>query len=291
MLKITNNIITLSLIAAFLLIPTASSAQDGGMLGASPATPPKKPSKAAPKSETKKKPPPLTATTKSDYSQYWKVGHKSGKWNQFIKPGFETFDNGNMATSAIFLQKAYDKGCRDPLVLFRLAIIKESRKEYDEAAKLIMDADRGLEERYSSHPITKAIHKHAARALFTANKNSEALPHLTEALKYEPDDFMLLFMAGQVLHQMGEAGKALVPLEKALTVTPPEGNALDAARSLLHELIIVTYEVGNADACAGYVDKMLTLDPADPLANKYKNKVGFLRRKNRESEMLKKLVQ
>ncbi len=290
MLKITSNIMILSIITAAVLISSPTHAQKGRMLGEAPASGSRqKVPKTPVAQQKKKKAPPLTATTKRDYSLYWKTGHKSGKWNQFVRPGFDSFDNGNMATAGIFLQKAYDKGCRDPMVLFRLAIISESRQQYNEAAKLISEANRTLESHYPKHPLNKAIHKHAARALFSANKNSEALPHLTEALKHEPNDFMLLFMAGQVLHQMGEPAKALIPLEKALTVPPPEGDAVNAARTLLHELILVTYEMGNPDACRNYIDKMLALDPGDQLANRYRSKVGFLRRKNRESEIMKKL--
>jgi len=243
------------------------------------------------KKEEKKKTPKLHATTKKDYSYYTKSGHRSSKWNNLILPGFQSFDSGSLSTSFIFLQKAYDKGCRDPLVLFRLAIYKESMKQYANAAQFIKEAVEKVGERYPTHPLNKAIHKHAGRALYNIGDINGALVHISEALKYEPDDFMLLFMAGQLLNQKGNPSEAREMLESALVVSPPaDVGAAQAIKPLLHELMAATFNMKDYKACKSYAEQMIALDPTDRAAHDYKYKAGTKLRWDRETKIIKELT-
>ena len=272
-------------------------AKPGRMLGEAPINNPSGKQKVNPpkvhekKKVDEEKTNPLLGVTKRDYSLYLKMGDRSSKWNEYVKPAFESFDNGNIATASIFLNKAYEMGCKDPLVLFRLGIIKEIRGKTADAAVIFTQAAEGIEKYYPKHPISEGIYKHTGRALYGSNRHLEALPYLTEALKLEPNDFMLLFMAGQILHQMKEPDKAKIALEKALGVSRPAGIEVESLIPLLHELITVTFKMKDFQACANYIDQTLAIYPTDSLAINYKKKLTAKLRQKRELEMIKKFVQ
>lgn len=233
---------------------------------------------------------PITSVTKNDYKLYTKSGHRSKKWDQFIEPAFQAFDNDNLATASIFLQKAYGAGCRDPFVLFRLGIFKESRGEHAEAAAMFAEAASTLPKYYPSHPLSAVINKHAARALYSIERYDEALPYLTEAINFEPNDFMLLFMAGQILNQKGEIERARTIFEKAATLPPPPGIEMDAAKSLLRALADVTFKLGDLEQCTVYVEGLLKLAPSDPIGLGYRQKLQEKHRRMKEQEIIDKFV-
>ncbi len=242
-------------------------------------------------------PKPMLATTApvpitpEDYELYTKEGHRSEAWDEWIKPGFESFDQGNYATAAIFLKSAYEKGCRDPMVLFRLGIYKESRGETKEAADLLQQASAEAAKRYPGHPLSKAIHRHAGRALYKIDKFAEAKPHLQEALRYEPDDFMLLLMSGQIERMEGRKKEARALFEKALAAKMPEGVEPNPKTTVFDELIILTYDLKDLDACEKYIEEALKHDPKDKVAAKYKALVGRARFRQRELEIIKKITE
>ncbi|MFH1830874.1 MAG: tetratricopeptide repeat protein [Pseudomonadota bacterium] len=230
-------------------------------------------------------------TTKDDYNIYLKSGHHDKAWDEWIKPGFESFDEGNFATAGIFLSKAYDKGCRDPMVLFRLGIYLESRGKTKEAAEMLDEAAKGAKERYPEHPLVKAINRHAGRALFKVDDYKAALPYLNEALKYEPNDFMLLLIAGQIERMENNKPQALVLFERALAADAPEGVTPDPKTTVLGELIILTFDLKDFDACRKYIDEALKLDAKHKVATTYKSKIVEQQQRQKELEIIKKIVE
>lgn len=229
--------------------------------------------------------------TPKDYEIYLQSGDRGKVWDEWIKPAFESFDAGNYATAAIFLSSAYEKGCRDPMVLFRLGIYEESRGKAKEAAEMLKTAAADAKRRYPKHPLASAIHRHAGRALYKVDDYKGALPHLKEALTYEPNDFMLLLMTGQIERMEGRKEKARGYFELALAAPMPEGVKPDPTTTVLGELIVITYDLKDYDACDKYIKMALERDPKDKVANKYKGLVGRARFRQRELEIIKKIVE
>lgn len=230
-------------------------------------------------------------TTKDDYNLYLKSGHKDKAWNEWIKPGFESFDEGNYATASIFLKKAYDAGCRDPMVLFRLGIYSETRGEIKQAAGYLDEAAKGVKQRYPDHPLLKAINRHAGRALYKADSYDKAMPYLLEALKYEPDDFMLLLMAGQIERMHDKKTQARALFERAYAAKAPEGVKPDPKTTVLGELIILTFDLKDYEACQKYIDEALKLDPKHKVAKAYNSKLQRQRIREKELEIIKKMTE
>jgi tetratricopeptide (TPR) repeat protein len=153
-----------------------------------------------------------------DYDLYVKSGHRSASWDGMIKAGFSSFDTGDYQTGIVFLQKAYNTGCRDGLLLFKLGLYFETQRNYKEAEKYLKEAQVKLPEQYPDYPETKRMHEHLARLYYQANQFDKAMPELLEALKITPDSFMLLFMSAQILRLNKNYPQAIAAFEKALTV-------------------------------------------------------------------------
>lgn len=283
-----------SLATIVLLITHAAGAgpapqtPDDRMLGAAPAVAPAKAEQPAPL------PPPhdLGLNTSEDIKLYRLRGHRSPKWNELIVPAFQTFDGGNFPTAFVFLQKAYERGCRDPLVLFRLGLYRESTGALKEAASLFEEAAKKLPEHYPKHHLTKDINAHAARVLYQLDRTDAAMKHIRRALKETPDDFMMLFLGGQILRQQKQPREARILLERAIAVPIPAGmNEQQTKRTLYNELVAVCYELGNFDSSLKYADEVFRIDPNDPVARNYAQKIQRELQRRREREIINRLVQ
>jgi tetratricopeptide (TPR) repeat protein len=262
------------------------------LLGAQPKIPsPEKGGKPEDAQTTEAAPALQGPITPEDYTLYLKSGHCDPAWDEWIKPGFESFDLGNYATASIFFKNAYEKGCRDPMVLFRLGINQESRGDIKAAAATLAEAATAVAERYPDHPLVKAIHRHAARALYKNDQFKEALPHLLKALQYEPGDFMLLLMAGQVERMEGKKQEALVLFERALAANKPEGMSPDPKLTVIGELIIISCDQKDDAACEKYVNMALEIDPKDKVATKYKGMIEKEKYRKKEIEIIKKITE
>ena len=268
------------------------------MMGPAPAgesvKPPPRPAPlpTTPAAEAAKvEPIPMKATTDEDIKLYLKQGDRDPKWDEFIAPAFESFDKERFATAGIFLNKAYELGCRDPLVLFRLGIYRESQDRTKEAADLMLEAAKGMGNRYPGHPLAQAVPKHAGRALYTADRVDEALPYLEKALALEPDDFMLLLMIGQIDRMKKRHAKARDRFEKALAAGAPEGVTPDPKLTLMRELIIITYELEDYKACEGYVERVREIEPKDKVALDYNKRLGKRKQRQREMDLIKRITE
>lgn len=235
--------------------------------------------------------PAAKTVQKSDTELYLKSGHRSIEWNDFAVSGIQSFDAGNLATAYVFLKRAYDRGCRDALILYRLGVYKELNESYQEAAGLLELAAEKFPKQYPGHAVAKSIHEHAGRALYLGGDYDRALAHLELAIKAQPDNFMLNFMAGQVQKQKGNYETARGLLERALMLSPPPKPGESPPRkAVMAELMVVTCELRDFDACRGYCESILTMAPNDPLALSYRQKLAVAAQKQREMEIIEKVV-
>ena len=233
---------------------------------------------------------PLFAATQTDYELYLKSGDRSPKWNDLVESGFESFDSGNLPTASIFLERAYNAGCRDALLLFRLGLFRESRGQYKEAAALLKLSAEKIAKQYPSHPLAKGIHEHLGRELFQSNDFDGALSEFKKALEYSPDNFMMLFMSGQILRSKKETDAAKIMFEKALQAKPPAGIPYNPQLKVVSELMAIAFEQKDFDTCLLYADKILSVSPQDATALSYKKKSQEAKLKQREREVIEKIV-
>ena len=123
----------------------------------------------------------------SDYKLYLASGHRSKDWDELIESGFQSFGGDHFSTALIFLKRAYQKGCRDPLLLYRLGITHESSGKLDESIDYYREARNNFPKYYPHHPLREDIDLHLGRVLFRREKSEEAFPLLENALRKKAD--------------------------------------------------------------------------------------------------------
>lgn len=235
--------------------------------------------------KTEEKPTELAGITKNDYKIYLKSGHRSPKWDELIEPAFTAFDSDNLATASIFLQKAYELGCRDPLVLYRLAIYAESRGDTLKSAELFNTTVEEITKRHQTHPLAKTINKQAATALYRLGKNELALTRIQKAIESEPDDFMLLFMAGQLSRMANDNETALTHFTRAeKNLTPELGT--QAPISLYREITNLVCIKKDLEACKAYTEKLEKASPNDPIAQHARQQLSDHELKQKEKQLI-----
>ena len=225
-----------------------------------------------------------------DFALYNKSGERSKVWNEYVQSGFEAFEAGNIPTALVFLQKAYDKGCRDGLMTARLGLIHESMGRPKEAVILLEQARPKLKKTYPKHDFTQNIDAHLARMYYSDNQYNKALPLFLEALKTAPDDFTLLFLTGQVLREQDKKAEAYKHYKRAEVLPVPTDVKPDPKKALLKELMALAYEMKRYDESLSYAEQILILDPRDPIATSYKKTISRKKFKQQQDQGIKDMI-
>lgn len=226
-----------------------------------------------------------------DYDLYLKSGHRSPSWDGMIKSAFEAYDSADIESSFTFMQKAYDLGCRDGILLFKLGVFSESKKAYNDAAVLFKQAKDKLLSQYPDYPETKRIYEHLGRVYYQMDRFDLAFPELEEALKKDPGNFMLLFMTAQILRLQKQYALAIDRFEKALKTNIPKDLKPDPKKTVLTELMMLYFEQKDFSKCLEYAKQILAVYPNDQVALSYKKAVEQAQYRQRELETIKKIVQ
>lgn len=228
---------------------------------------------------------------KDDFALYKTHGEHSKSWDEYVEPGFEAFESNNYATALVFLQKAYDKGCRDGLVMARLGLMQESRGNAKQAIELLDRARPKLKKVYPKHEFTQEIGGHLGRMYFSTNQYDKALPLLNESLATTPNDFTLLFIIGQILREQGKKAEAYEMYTRAMKVPAPVDVKPDPRTALLKELMALTYEMKKYNESLSYAEQVLILSPGDPLATSYKQTIKRKKYKEQEEKSIQKMIE
>lgn len=232
------------------------------------------------------------AQTGDELKLYIKQGDRSPTWNELVESGFKAFDSDNLPTALVFLDKAYALGCRDGMALYRLASIHESRGNAVKAVELMEEARPRLKKDYASTSAAKNVDAHLGRLYFETDHYDKALPLLAAAVKTEPDNFTLHFIAGQVMRHEARLQEAYDLYKRALTLTPPEGvTATDPKLAVVKELMAVTYEMKRYDESLACAEQILAVDPKNALALSYKNRIGQIQMLHKQDDSLQKLIE
>lgn len=226
----------------------------------------------------------------NDLHAYRASGDKSPEWDALVEPGFEAFEAGNFATAHIFLKKAYERGCRDTLLLMKLGIYEESLGNLPFAMELLTESSERLARQYPDHPAKNEIGIHAGRILYKLDRFPEALPHLEKGLASHPDDFMLLFMTAQILRTQKNYEEARARFQKVITLPTPTGISPDPKLTVVRALMSLSCEMQDYDVCNEYANLLLTLIPNDPEAKAHQSFVQKKKLEKREMEIIQEIV-
>ena len=233
-------------------------------------------------------PTPTWAAT--DWELYQKEGLKSNSWDKLVQAGFETETQGSAATSYVFLRKAYELGCRDALVLMKLGFYYELKQNFKEALPLFSEASVKFEQQYKDHPLQTEADAHAARLAYQLQLFDISRKFAEQALILKPNDFGLLFLAGQLQRQAGKLPEAKQRFEQAMQVGAPAELGFDAQVTMLRELIVITAQLEDDQACLKYAEELARKVPGDQLAEKHRQRILMKRLEQQEKQRLREII-
>ncbi|PIR24571.1 MAG: hypothetical protein COX62_08365 [Deltaproteobacteria bacterium CG_4_10_14_0_2_um_filter_43_8] len=225
-----------------------------------------------------------------DVHYYQKYGKHSEAWDVYAVGGLNAFELGNNATGLVLLRTAYEKGCRDPLVLLRLALYFELKDDFKNAEKLIDIARKDFASVYSLHPEKNEVMVHAARILYEQEKYTEALPLFEIALKQNPHNVDAMLMSGQILREQKQYAQAKLRFERALGQTPNTADNTDLRYALLRELLVTSYSLQDYPSTLNAAKQILDINPNDELAKQYQSKIERDEKSKRDNDVLYDLV-
>jgi len=98
-----------------------------------------------------------TSGTELEIDTYKAQGHRSSLWDEDVFKGFQEYYHRNFNNAIEPLKKAYELGCRDGLVLYRLAISYTQLGDFKEAANYAEEALLHLKKNYPNHYYNETI--------------------------------------------------------------------------------------------------------------------------------------
>ena len=229
--------------------------------------------------------------TKSDWDWYQAQGQKKASWDSLVQSGFEAFDSDNWNTAITFLMRAKGKGCKDGLVLIKIALYHEAKGEKEKALDWLKKAEDPLNRDYSTHPMTLDLPDHFGRLYYLLDKYDDALSYLEAAIEKRGDGFMRLFLAGQIWSTKENWAKAADYFERCLKQPAPPGTPVQPLKQAWLELMKADFQLQQFDKTLDIANKILEFEPGNPSALSYKQKVQEMQYKQKEREVIERITQ
>lgn len=201
-----------------------------------------------------------------DYQSYKDTKYSSGKWDEFVKKGIESFHGGDYESAQGLLYKAFNLGCESPIVLFQLALISEKKQSYYSALEYYQMAKKGFTKANQKHRYNLSFNENYGRTLYFSGKKDEAIPLLKNAAK-KTKSYWLLKLVGLMAYESGDTLNAVSYFERAVRVQDPAltTGELVFVYTLLARLFL---QKGEADGAYRYYKKVLEMDPGNGEAKK-----------------------
>ncbi len=165
-----------------------------------------------------------TSSTELEIDTYKVQGHRSSLWDEDVFKGFQEYYRRNFNNAPLFLEKAYNLGCRDGLVLYRLAICYASSNNCKEAAFYGEQAMLKLKEQYPEHYYNQTINRLLGDCIKDSNK---AVDFYSKGLEGDPSDISARLNMSYKLIDAGKLDEAERQINTVLQeysdVTAPYG--------------------------------------------------------------------
>ena len=231
-----------------------------------------------------------TAWAKSDWDFYQKQGHTGPKWDSLVEAGLETFESGNLDTAQNFLQRATALGCQDGLVQLKLAQIIEAKGNLKGALEAYLKLKPLMEQKYPKYPQTQELADHLGRLYYQLEKYDQALPFFLEAIQGQGENFLRLYLAGQIYRMQEKKSEAIGFFEKALTHQPPPESPGPMILLASLELMRLYFATEQSEKALQTAEVILETDPANAEAIQIRDEVRRAKYKEEERKTWERVL-
>lgn len=208
--------------------------------------------------------PATTDLAAQDLAAYTSSKHP-GKWDKQVTEGIQAFHDEDYDLALKLHDKAFNMGCKSPIVLFQLALIHEDKESFHSALEFYKMAKKEFGSANKEHRYALTFDENYARALFLSGKPEEAMPILIKVSK-KTKSFWLLKMLGMMAYDKGDTLNATAYFERAVRLPAATTPELIYIYGLLAKMFL---EKGEQDGALRYYSKVLELDPQNSAAKTY----------------------
>lgn len=202
---------------------------------------------------------------KQDYQAYKSAQYDNSKWDEEVKAGFEAFHQNQFDVALFQLNKAFQSGCRSPIVLFQLALLHELQKSYYSSLKYYKMAEKNFQKANSNHRYAKDFAENYGRALYDSGDSENALPILKKAAK-RTQSFWLLKLLGMIAYDQNDSLNATSYFERAVRIKSADVTPQELV--YIYTLLGRTFlNKGEKDGAVRNYRKVLEFDPQNSEAN------------------------
>ncbi len=205
---------------------------------------------------------PVSPPSEEDYNYYQKHGRKSSLWNEKVQKGFEAYEKGDCEKAISFFKQAMSEGCKDPLLIFKLAACAELMGSYYSAAQYYKQAEEGLSTLSAPHRYAQDFYEAYGRVLYLNQKTEAALPYLLQAEKGGTPSYLLFYLLGQIYLTKGQNQMAMEYFNKA--IQQPLNQVPPVQLAKIYRALGKSYlELKEADKAIQFLELAVKNNPAD----------------------------
>ncbi|MCE9624778.1 MAG: tetratricopeptide repeat protein [Deltaproteobacteria bacterium] len=217
--------------------------------------------------------PKLARADSEDFEFYKKYGHHSKAWDDYVKQGFDAYDQQNCDQAMTGLKQAIATQCQDALVYFKMAVCSEVAGTPYTALQYYQLAEEKLAKLEVIHRYQKDIYESYGRALFQAKRYDESFPYLVKAAAVGSPSFGLYYMVGYLYSKKNDNKAAIEFFDKALA--QDTSKAPPAILALVYREVAKSYAKDkNYQKGMDLVNKALQLNPSDQESTQLRSEIS-----------------
>lgn len=128
---------------------------------------------------------PLVFAADLEYDTYQSGGATNPRWDSLVLEGFKLYLNRQYTQALDYLLKAYDAGCRDGLVVYRIAYSYSELKQCDKLFFYGEQAIPKLQQQYPKHYYNGTIYQAFG---ICSRDDQKAIEYYVKVLEFDPFD-------------------------------------------------------------------------------------------------------
>ncbi len=199
----------------------------------------------------------LTAASCGEWEDYLSSPYHDFRWDWLVRDGHLAYGKGNYKEALTNYQDAIKKGCKDPLMLFRMGYSYRALRRSKEAAGFFATSTEGLVKAYPKHQYNWFSRYYLAEIFVERGLLDRAKQQLDEAIKLNPQFEQAFLLYGNLHHRRGELALAAEKYLRASEINP---KSLQAWRNLG-----ASYDAaGNYEKALSAYSTAKSLSPGDP---------------------------
>ena len=161
-----------------------------------------------------------------EWEDYLNSPYQDFRWNWLIRDGHLTYGQNKYNEALSIYQEAMEKGCKDPLMLFRMGYSYRALRKGKDAAKYFAASKEGLAKAYPKHRYNWLSRYYLAELFLERKATPSAVTELQEAIKLNPKFVQAYLLYGNVYYGQGKYDLAAEKYLRASEISPKSVQAL-----------------------------------------------------------------